>query len=80
MVTEINGCLACMCMVKESLIAVLKKASCYVVLSLVQDLEVRWHLRDWCDAWCARHRYGYAFGEKWILWRSQGDETIHLGR
>jgi hypothetical protein len=66
-------------MVKESLIAILKESSCYIVISLVQDFVAGRHLRAWYDARCARHRYGDAFGEKWILWRSQGVETIHLG-
>ena len=57
-------------MVKESLIAIFKEASCYVVISLVQDFVARWHLRARYDAWCARHRYGDAFSEKWILRRS----------
>ena len=46
---------------KESLIAILKVASCYVVI-LGQDLVAGWHLRAWNDARCARHRYGDAFG------------------
>lgn len=66
-------------MVKESLIAVLKEASRYVVISLRLNIVARWHLRTRYDARCARHRYGDTLCEKGILWRSE-DETSHFGR
>lgn len=66
-------------MVKESLIAVLKEASRYVVISLRLNIVARRHLRDWYDARCAHHRYGDILGEKGILWRTS-DETSNLER
>lgn len=67
-----------MSMVKESLIAVLKEASRYVVVPLRLNIVARRHLRARYDARCARHRYGDILGEKGILWRSE-DETSHFG-
>ena len=66
-------------MVKESLIAVLKEASRYIVISLRLNIVARRHLRARYDARCARHRYGDSLGKKGILWRSE-DETRHFGR
>jgi hypothetical protein len=66
-------------MVKESLIAVLKEASRYVVISLRLNIVARWHLRPQYDARRARHRYGDALSEKGILWRTE-NETSHFGR
>jgi hypothetical protein len=66
-------------MVKESLIAALKEASRYVVISLPLNIVARRHLRARYDARCVRHRYDNTLGEKGILWRSW-DETGNLGR
>ena len=65
-------------MVKESLIAVLKEASRYVVISLCLNIVTWRHLRSRYDTWCVRHRYGDTLGEKWILCRSE-DKTRHFG-
>jgi hypothetical protein len=66
-------------MVKESLIAVLKEARRYIVISLRLNIVARRHLRARYDARCARHRYGDTLDEKGILWRSE-DKTRHFGR
>jgi hypothetical protein len=66
-------------MVKESLIAVLKEASRYVVIPLRLSIVARRHLRARYDARCARHGYGDTLSENGILWRSE-DETSHFGR
>ena len=66
-------------MVKESLIAVLKEASRYVVISLRLSIVARRHLRARYDARRARHRYGDTLSEKRILWRTE-NETSHFGR
>jgi hypothetical protein len=54
-------------MVKESLIAVLKEASRYIVISLRLNIVARWHLRARYDSRCVRHRYGDTLGEEGVL-------------
>ena len=66
-------------MVKESLIAILKVANCYIIIPPGQDFVAGWYLRTRYDARCGPHCYGDAIRQKGILWRTHRDETSQIG-